>query len=239
MKRRMVLISLLTSTGLLLGGAAHAQLNLKQFGVGGGDSSSGGGAAGALGNALGGNSASTSSGGVSQLLQNYVGANQQVLSGQSSLASAMGMTSAAGQAQQAAGLLSGGTPSVSQLTQVGNTQQSLSQKLTDAFASHASGGASSAPVDKQAFTEGLSSLGNGVSQYSSLKSGLGSVGQMSPGALLQSGLNPQTAQSASYIAQSAPGQLQSLMSTLSSAVQFASSHGISVPSIATSALKGM
>jgi hypothetical protein len=29
------------------------------------------------------------------------------------------------------------------------------------------------------------------------------------------------------------------MSTLSSAVQFASSHGITVPSIATSALQGM
>jgi hypothetical protein len=225
MSKRILLVSLLTSGGLLLGGAAHAQLNLKQFGIGGGgDSAAAGGA---------------SSGGVSQLLQSYVGANQQVLSGQSSLASAMGMTSAAGQAQQAAGLLSGGTPSVSQLTQVGNTQQSLSQKLTDAFASQASGGASATPVNKQAFTEGLSSLGKGVSQYSSLQSGLGSVGQMSPSSLLQSGLNPQTAQSASYIAQSAPGQLQSLMSTLSSAVQFASSHGITVPSIATSALKGM
>ncbi|HEX3379994.1 MAG TPA: hypothetical protein VHU21_09380 [Paraburkholderia sp.] len=225
MSKRILLVSLLTSGGLLLGGAAHAQLNLKQFGIGGGgDSAAAGGA---------------SSGGVSQLLQSYVGANQQVLSGQSSLASAMGMSSAAGQAQQAAGLLSGGTPSVSQLTQVGSAQQSLSQKLTDAFASHASGGASATPVNKEAFTEGLSSLGKGVSQYSSLQSGLGSIGQMSPSSLLQSGLNPQTAQSASYIAKSAPGQLQSLMSTLSSAVQFASSHGITVPSIATSALKGL
>ncbi|SMG59432.1 hypothetical protein [Paraburkholderia susongensis] len=243
MNRRVLLVSLLTSGALLAGGAAHAQLNLKQFGIGGGDSSAGGSAGGGLGgavsNALGGNSASASSGGVSQLLQNYVGANQQVLSGQSSLASAMGMTSAAGQAQQAAGLLSGGTPSVSQLTQMGSTQQSLSQKLTNAFSSQAGGGASATPINKEAFTEGLSSLGKGVSQYSSLQSGLGSVGQMSPSALLQSGLNPQTAQSASYIAQSAPGQLQSLMSTLSSAVQFASSHGISVPSVATSALKGM
>ncbi|MBC8749863.1 MULTISPECIES: hypothetical protein [Paraburkholderia] len=225
MSKRSLLVSLLVSGGLLLGGAAHAQLNLKQFGIGGGgDNPAGGG---------------VSSGGMSQLLQSYVGANQQVLSGQSSLASAMGMTSAAGQAQQAAGLLSGGAPSVSQLTQAGSTQQSLSQKLTDAFASHASGGASSTPVNKEAFTEGLSSLGKGVSQYSSLQSGLGSLGQMSPSSLLQSGLNPQTAQSASYIAQSAPGQLQSLMSTLSSAVQFASSHGITVPSIATSALKGL
>ena len=225
MSKRILLVSLLTSGGLLLGGAAHAQLNLKQFGMGGGgDSAAAGGA---------------SSGGVSQLLQSYVGANQQVLSGQSSLASAMGMTSAAGQAQQAAGLLSGGTPSVSQLTQVGSTQESLSQKLTDAFTNQGSGGAAATPVNKEAFTEGLSSLGKGVSQYSSLQSGLGSVGQMSPSSMLQSGLNPQTAQSASYIAKSAPGQLQSLMSTLSSAVQFASSHGITVPSVATSALKGM
>jgi hypothetical protein len=226
MKTRILLISMLASGGLLLGGVANAQLNLKQFGLGGGGDSSAG-------------AAPASEGGMSQLLQTYVGANQQVLSGQSSLASAMGMTSAAGQAQQAAGLLSGGTPSVSQLTQVGSTQQSLSEKLTQAFASHASGGASATPVNKQAFTDGLSSLGKGVSQYSSLQSGLGSIGQMSPSSLLQSGMNPQTAQSASYIVQSAPGQLQSLMSTLNSAVQFASSHGITVPSIATSALKGV
>src|SRR5947209_88627 len=126
MKPRILLISMLASGGLLLCGGANAQLNLKQFGLGGGDSSAG---------------AAPASGGMSQLLQTYVGANQQVLSGQSSLASAMGMTSAAGQAQQAAGLLSGGTPSVSQLTQVGNTQQSLSEKLTQAFASHAGGSA--------------------------------------------------------------------------------------------------
>ncbi|MFM0340312.1 hypothetical protein [Paraburkholderia fungorum] len=224
MNKRILVLSLLASGGLLLSGVSSAQLNLKQFGIGGGDSSANAGAG-------------ASSGGVSQLLQTYVGANQQVLSGQSSLASAMGLSGAAGQAQQAAGLLSGGTPSVSQLTQVGSTQQSLSQTLTQAFASRASG-ASATPVNKQAFTDGLTSLGKGVSQYSSLQSGLGSIGQMNPSSLLQSGLNPQTAQSASYIAKSAPGQLQSLMSTLSSAVQFASSHGISVPSIATAALKG-
>ncbi|MGF6758615.1 hypothetical protein [Paraburkholderia sp. GAS334] len=224
MKKRILSLSLslIAGAGLLASGASHAQLNLQQFGIGGG------------GNAA--NSAAPSSGGVTQLLQNYVGANQQVLSGQSSLASAMGLGSAAGQAQQAAGLLSGGVPSASTLSQVGSTQQSLSQTLTQAFAGGAS---SSTPVNKQAFTDGLSSLGKGVSQYSSLQSGLGSVGQMSPSSLLQSGLNPQTAQAASYIAQSAPGQLQSLMSTLSAAVQFASSHGISVPSIATSALKGV
>jgi hypothetical protein len=223
MNQRSLLLSLIASAGLLASGVSHAQLNLQQFGIGGGNSSQGATAA--------------QSGGISQLLQSYVGANQQVLSGQSSLASAMGLGSAAGQAQQAASMLSGGTPSASTLSQVGSTQQSLSQTLTQAFAS---GGASSGtPVNKQAFTDGLASLGKGVSQYSSLQSGLGSISQMSPTAMLQSGLNPQTAQAASYIAQSAPGQLQSLMTTLSSAVQFASSHGITVPSIATSALKGI
>jgi hypothetical protein len=225
MKRRILSAALLASATVLASSASYAQLNLKQLGLGGGDSSSG--------NAAG----AASAGGVSQLLQNYVGANQQVLAGQSGLASAMGLSGAAGQAQQAAGLLSGGTPSVSQLTQVGSTQQSLSQTLTQAFASR-SGSASSGPLDKEAFSGGLESLGKGVSQYSSLQSSLGSVGQMSPASLLQSGINPQNAQAASYIAQSAPGQLQSLVSTLTQAVQFASSHGISVPSIATSALKG-
>ncbi|MBN3763959.1 hypothetical protein [Burkholderia sp. Ac-20365] len=222
MKTR-ILSATLFATGLFVSSASFAQLNLQQFGIGGGNASGNAGAA-------------ASSGGVGQLLQNYVGANQQVLSGQSSLASAMGLSGAASQAQQASGLLSGGTPSVSQLSQVGNTQQSLSQTLTQAFTSRASD--SSTPVDKQAFTNGLTSLGQGVSQYSSLQSSLGSIGQMNPSSLLQSGMNPQTAQAASYIAQSAPGQLQSLASTLSAAVQFASSHGISVPSIATSALKG-
>ncbi|MBP0593695.1 hypothetical protein J8I87_29210 [Paraburkholderia sp. LEh10] len=211
------------ATGLFVTSASFAQLNLQQFGIGGGNSSGNAGTA-------------PSSGGISQLLQNYVGANRQVLSGQSSLASAMGLSGAASQAQQASGLLSGLTPSVSQLSQVGSTQQSLSQTLTQAFASRSSD--ASAPVDKQAFTNGLASLGQGVSQYSSLQSSLGSIGQMNPASLLQSGMNPQTAQAASYIAQSAPGQLQLLASTLSAAVQFATSHGISVPSIAAAALKG-
>ncbi|WP_179402062.1 hypothetical protein [Burkholderia guangdongensis] len=174
-------------------------------------------------------------GGMSQLLQSYVGANQQVLAGQSSLASAMGLTGAAGQAQQAASLLGGGnalTPAA--LSQMGGAQQSVSQALGQAFASS---GASRGPVDKQAFSNGLASLGQGLTQYSQLQSGLGALGSSSPASLLQAGLNPQNMQAASYIAQSAPGQLQSLAATLSQAVRFASSQGISVPSSASSALK--
>ena len=84
MNQRSVSLSLIVSAGLLVSGATHAQLNLQQFGIGGGNSSN--------------SAAATSSGGVTQLLQSYVGANQQVLSGQSSLASAMGLGSAADKA---------------------------------------------------------------------------------------------------------------------------------------------
>ncbi|PCE32917.1 hypothetical protein [Burkholderia ubonensis] len=208
--------------GALLSGAAHAQLDLQSLGaslLGGGQQQ-----------------ATPAQGGIGQLLQAYVGANQQVLAGQSSLASAMGLTGAAGQAQQAASLLgSGGTMlTPAALSQMGGAQQSVSQALGQAFAS---GGAARGPVDKQAFSNGLASLGQGLTQYSQLQSGLGSLSSTNPAELLQAGLNPQNAQAASYIAQSAPGQLQSLATTLSQAVQFATSQGISVPSVATSALK--
>ncbi|KVV42710.1 hypothetical protein WK81_16390 [Burkholderia ubonensis] len=208
--------------GVLLSGAAHAQLDLQSLGaslLGGGQQQ-----------------AAPAQGALGQLLQAYVGANQQVLAGQSSLASAMGLTGAAGQAQQAASLLGGGgnvlTPAA--LSQMGGAQQSVSQALGQAFAT---GGAAHGPVDKQAFSNGLASLGQGLTQYSQLQSGLGGLGSTNPAELLQAGLNPQNAQAASYIAQSAPGQLQSLAATLSQAVQFATSQGISVPSVATSALK--
>ncbi|MGU7770708.1 hypothetical protein ACV229_11070 [Burkholderia sp. MR1-5-21] len=207
--------------GALLSGAAHAQLDLQSLGaslLGGGQQQ-----------------AAPAQGGMGQLLQAYAGANQQVLAGQSSLASAMGLTGAAGQAQQAASLLGGGnalTPAA--LSQMGGAQQSVSQALGQAFAN---GGASHGPIDKQAFSNGLASLGQGLTQYSQLQSGLGSLGSANAASLLQSGMNPQNMQAASYIAQSAPGQLQSLASTLSQAVQFATSQGISVPSVAASALK--
>lgn len=104
--------------GMLLGmnGHADAQLNLQSIGsalLGGGQQQ-----------------AAPSQGGIAQLMQAYLGANQQVLAGQSSLASAMGLTGAAGQAQQAASLLGGGnalTPAV--LSQMGGAQQSVSQAL--------------------------------------------------------------------------------------------------------------
>ncbi|SAL15786.1 hypothetical protein AWB74_00477 [Caballeronia arvi] len=216
---------------LIAPAASYAQINLQQFGFGSGKSEAAAGANGA---------AQPSA--LSSLVQNYLGANQQVLSGQSSLASAMGMSSVASQAQSAAGLLSGasggsGVPSTSVLSQLGGTQQSVSQSLMQAMTS----GSATPPTaaSKKTFTEGLASLGQGVKQYAGLQSDLGSVSNsMNMSSLLQAGSNPATAQAATYIAQSAPGQLQSLVQTLTQAVQYAKTNGISVPSIATSALTG-
>ncbi len=213
---------------------SYAQLNLQQFGFGSGKSDVSAGA-----NANG----ATQPSALTSLVQNYLGANQQTLSGQSSLASAMGMTSVASQAQSAAAMLLGGSgagggmPSASTLSQLGGTQQSVSKSLMQAF----SGGSSTPPtaVNKQTFTDGLASLGQGVKQYARLQSDLSSVkSTMNVSSLMQAGSNPGTIQAASYIAQSAPGQLQSLMQTLTQAVQYAKTNGISVPSVATAALSG-
>lgn len=225
------LLSAGIAIALIAPAASYAQINLQQFGFGSDKSEAAAGANGA---------AQPSA--LSSLVQNYLGANQQVLSGQSSLASAMGMSSVASQAQSAAGLLQGasggsGVPSASVLSQLGGTQQSVSQSLMQAFA-----GGSTAPAtatSKKTFTDGLASLGQGVKQYAGLQSDLGSVSNsMNMSSLLQAGSNPATAQAATYIAQSAPGQLQSLVQTLTQAVQYAKTNGISVPSIATSALTG-
>ncbi|MFP3605312.1 hypothetical protein [Paraburkholderia sp. SIMBA_053] len=43
--KRVLLISLLASAGLFASGVSNAQLNLKQFGIGGGDTSADAGAA--------------------------------------------------------------------------------------------------------------------------------------------------------------------------------------------------
>ncbi|WP_250477317.1 hypothetical protein [Caballeronia sp. INML1] len=229
---RIAVLSAGIAFALIAPAASYAQLNLQQFGFGSGKADVAAGANGA-----------TQPSALNSLVQGYLGANQQVLSGQSTLASAMGMSSVASQAQSAAGLLSGasggsGVPSTSVLSQLGGTQQSVSQSLMQAFTS----GSTPPPTaaSKQSFSDGLGSLGQGVKQYAGLQSDLGSVtNSMNMSSLLQAGSNPATAQAASYIAQSAPGQLQSLVQTLSQAVQYAKTNGISVPSVASAALSGV
>ena len=193
--------------GILASGTAHAQLDLQSIGaslLGGGQQQ-----------------AAPTQGGVAQLLQAYVGANQQVLTGQSSLASAMGLTGAAGQAQQAASQLAGGnalTPAA--LSQMGGAQQSVSQAL--GWPSRAAVRRTARSTSRHSATASRRSGGKPRSIRNCSRAG--NLGSTSAASLLQSGLNPQNMQAASYIAQSAPGQLQSLATTLSQAVQFATSQ---------------
>jgi hypothetical protein len=235
MAKRSSWIALLVAGALIAPAASQAQLNLQQFGFGGNKAEP----------AANGANGTAQPSALNSLVQNYLGANQQVLAGQSGLASSMGMTGVASQAQSAAGMLANATggsgatgalPSASVLSQLGGTQQTVSQSLMQAFA-----GGSAAPaagsVNKQAFSDGLASLGKGVSQYAGLQSDLGAVSNtMNLSSLVQAGSNPATAQAATYIAQSAPGQFQSLVATLSQAVQYAKANGIAVPGSAASAL---
>jgi hypothetical protein len=198
--------------------ASFAELNLSQFGFG---------APKQAGDADGAARASA----LASLVQGYVGAQQQVLSGQSSIASAMGMGSVASKAQSAASMLSGASAASNpkMLAQTGGTQQSVSQSLMQAFARSPTSGVVPTAASRQTFSDGLASLGEGVSQYARLQSNLGAA------SLLQAASNPMTAQAASYVVRSAPGQFQSLLATLTRAVQYAQDNGISVPSVAVAA----
>ncbi len=210
-------------SGLLISGVAHAQLNLQKLGS---SLLSGGATAGQT----------ASSGGVAQLLQTYTGANQQVLSGLSALATSMGLSEAGGQAQQSAALLTGGDATRNALSQANEAHQKLGQELSQAFSKE---GAAQTPVDKQGFSNGLESLANGVRQYSQLKGNLASTTSMNPAALLKSGLEPENAKAASYMVKNIPEQLQSLSKLLKQAVEFATNSGIPIPSSVTSVLGAM
>ncbi|WP_323121180.1 hypothetical protein [Burkholderia alba] len=175
--------------------------------------------------------------GASPLLRVYLDANRRVLAGQSSLASALGLAGAAGQARQAGSVLAGGagalTPAA--LSQVGGAQQSVAQALAQAFAS---GGAGLAPIDPAGFSEGLVSLGQGVVEYAQLRSGLDHPdGANPPPPSSQTRLDPGNPSAASFIARNARNELLSIGSTLRLAVRFAVSHGMAVPPVATSALE--
>ncbi|MBI0329975.1 hypothetical protein [Burkholderia plantarii] len=155
----------------------------------------------------------------------YLDANRRVLAGQADLAAAMGLTGAAGQAANAAGTLGGddddaAAPHVSNtlLSQIGGAQQSIALALSQAFAS-----APGAPLDREAFRTGLTSLGEGLQRFEGLRQG---------------GPAPASLDAASSsIAGHAPDQIDAAASTLSDAVRYASLHGIDVPPVATSALR--
>ncbi|WLE62387.1 hypothetical protein GIY62_33955 [Burkholderia plantarii] len=153
----------------------------------------------------------------------YLDANRRVLAGQADLAAAMGLTGAAGQAANAAGTLGDDDAAALRvsntlLSRIGGAQQSIALALSQAFAS-----TPGAPLDREAFRTGLTSLGEGLQRFEGLRQG---------------GPAPASLDAASSsIAGHAPDQIDAAASTLSDAVRYASLHGIDVPPVATSALR--
>ncbi|MGN4189618.1 hypothetical protein ACS0Y6_14705 [Burkholderia gladioli] len=151
----------------------------------------------------------------------YVDANRRVLAGQADLAVAMGLSGAAGQAASAAGSLGDDSDaervSSSTLAEIGGAQQSIALALSQAFAS-----ASALPVDRDSFSSGLASLGEGLQRFEGLPSGAQAAA-------------PDAA--SSRFAEHAPDQIDAAAATLNDAVRYASMHGIEVPPVATLALR--
>ncbi|MDN7600918.1 hypothetical protein [Burkholderia gladioli] len=154
----------------------------------------------------------------------YVDANRRVLAGQADLAVAMGLSGAAGQAASAAGTLGDDSDasrvSSSTLAEIGGAQQSIALALSQAFASASS--ASALPVDRDSFSSGLASLGEGLQRFEGLPSG-------AQAAALDA--------ASSRFAEHAPDQIDAAAATLNDAVRYASVHGIEVPPVATLALR--
>ncbi|WP_186017120.1 hypothetical protein [Burkholderia gladioli] len=154
----------------------------------------------------------------------YVDANRRVLAGQADLAVAMGLSGAAGQAASAAGTLGDDSDasrvSNSTLAEIGGAQQSIALALSQAFASASS--ASALPVDRDSFSSGLASLGEGLQRFEGLPSGAQAA-------------VPDAA--SSRFAEHAPDQIDAAAATLNDAVRYASVHGIEVPPVATLALR--
>ncbi|MBU9170646.1 hypothetical protein [Burkholderia gladioli] len=154
----------------------------------------------------------------------YVDANRRVLAGQADLAIAMGLSGAAGQAASAAGTLGDDSDasrvSNSTLAEIGGAQQSIALALSQAFASASS--ASALPVDRDSFSSGLASLGEGLQRFEGLPSGAQAA-------------VPDAA--SSRFAEHAPDQIDAAAATLNDAVRYASVHGIEVPPVATLALR--
>ncbi|MBU9645738.1 hypothetical protein KTF36_28185 [Burkholderia gladioli] len=156
----------------------------------------------------------------------YVDANRRVLAGQADLAVAMGLSGAAGQAASAAGTLGDDSDasrvSSSTLAEIGGAQQSIALALSQAFASASASSASALPVDRDSFSSGLASLGEGLQRFEGLPSGAQAAA-------------PDAA--SSRFAEHAPDQIDAAAATLNDAVRYASVHGIEVPPVATLALR--
>jgi hypothetical protein len=170
------------------------------------------------------------SGQQTSLVRSYVAGGKNVLFSQSKLLEALGLKDQAATAQATANSLSEGA-TTQNLQDADKVQSANSTALADALKNQ------NAPLDaqsKQTYTQGLALLAAGLIKYAGMRQDIAgfSKGLAGPGAVqavkkLQSGV---------FIITTLPSSISNTISTLNSALSFAKSHGIEVPSDATAAL---
>jgi hypothetical protein len=165
------------------------------------------------------------------LVKSYVAGGKDVLSSQSKLLEALGLKDRAATAQATSDALGAGATK-GELQKADEARSASSTALSETLKNqNLTLGAQS----KHTYTQGLSLLASGLIKYTGMKQDvagfskkLSGPGAMQPGTTLQSG---------AYIVKTLPSSISNTSATLSSAVNFAHSHGIEVPPDATAALK--
>lgn len=165
-----------------------------------------------------------------QLITNYVAANQFVLTANEKMAQALGLSADAAKVKATAAALTSG-PSLGNIKKSDTVLSKSIQEVTTNIKNN-----KAKPLDaasKQLFAAGLVNLAAGVVEYGKLASNIGNVqsslSSASPMALMN--LSPMI-----YIAKNLPSNAKNLGSTLSEAVTYAKGQDIPVPASATSAL---
>ena len=171
------------------------------------------------------------SGQQTSLLTAYIAGGKDVLSSQAKLLEALGLKDQAASTQATADALTSGATEQS-LKDADKAESDNSAALSTAMSNQS--GALDAQ-SKKTYTQGLVLLASGLIKYTGMKQdvanfskGLSGPAALQAGSKLQSGV---------YIVKTLPTSTSNTASTLNSAVSFAKSHGIEVPSDATAALK--
>jgi len=186
--------------------------------LGGGSSSSGGGDAAAQ---------------QDQLVRAYVSADKEVLNAQAKMADAVGLKDRASQLQATSDALGAGATKEN-LEQSETMQSDASKEIQEKLKE---GNVKLDAAGKKKFTDGLGTLGRGIAKYASLKGPIASFQSAISGGGAAAALGAASKLNAGrYIVTSTPGHMKNLSNTLNTAVSYAKSNDIPVPSDATAAL---
>jgi len=187
---------------------------------------------------LGGGSSNSSGGGDAaaqqdQLVRAYVAADKEVLNAQAKMADAVGLKDRAAQLQATSDALGAGATKEN-LEQSETMQSEASQEIQ---AKLKEGNVKLDNAGKKKFADGLGTLGRGIAKYAALKGPIANFQSAITGGGAAAALGAASKLNAGrYIVSSTPGHMKNLSNTLNTAVSYAKSNDIPVPSDATAAL---